>query len=46
MKLLKKWLEFKYTYFDKSYEFYNINTIRILNMEIYQGKQKSEHNLI
>ena len=42
----KKWLEVKYKYYDKLYEFYNNNTIRRLNMEIYQGKQKSEHNLI
>jgi len=42
----KKWLEVKYKYFDELYEFYNNNTIRRLNMKIYQGKQKSEHNLI
>ena len=42
----KNWLIQKYKYFDELYEFYNNNTIRRLNMEIYQGKQKSEHNLI
>jgi len=42
----KEWLIQKYKYFNELYEFYNNNTIKRLNMEIYQGKQKSEHNLI
>ena len=42
----KEWLIQKYKYFDELYEFYNNNTIKRLNMEIYKGKQKSEHNLI
>lgn len=45
-KLFKVWLENKYKYFDKLYEFYNINTFRRLKMEIYQKTKSNEHKLI
>ena len=36
----------KYEVFVKLYEFYNMNTIRRLKMEIYQKTQQSESKLI
>ena len=42
----KKWLIKKYKVFDDIYNFYNINEIRRLKMEIYQKTQQSESKLI
>jgi len=42
----KKWLEKKYEVFDNLYDFYNVNEIRRLKMEVYQKTQQSESKLI
>jgi len=42
----KLWLENKYKYFDKLFNFYNNNKFRRLKIEIYQKKIQSEKKLV